>query len=58
VVLDVEETRPCTIDGDEGARSGVLRDGEETIQAASQVVLDVEETRPPARSVVDVKETR
>jgi hypothetical protein len=48
----------CTVYGDEGARSGVLPDGEETIQAASQVVLDVEETRPPARSVVDVEETR
>jgi hypothetical protein len=54
----MEEMRPCAVDGDEGARSGVLPDGEETIQAASQVVLDVEETRPPARSVVDVKETR
>jgi hypothetical protein len=38
----------CTVYGDEGARSGVLPDGEETIQPTSQVVLDVEETRPCA----------
>jgi hypothetical protein len=38
----------CAVDRDEGARSGVLPDGEEMIQAASQVVLDVEETRPCA----------
>jgi hypothetical protein len=48
----------CAVDGDEGARSGVLPDGEEKIQVASQVVLDVEETSPLARSVVDVEETR